>query len=123
MSNSISLNYKNYLEQLGHLRALTVRMNIIHEAQALQVRNYPLLIPGVKSAVTEIDIETKTVVYKLTPQNKKFNLSSPKVKKICDNIKIYIQEVILWPNTNVFFTVSDSGAKNVKSNRKKRSRR
>lgn len=50
-------------EQLLYLKGVTVRIGAIHEAQALQLRRWPLLIPSVKSSEANVDIETKTVVY------------------------------------------------------------
>ena len=59
-------------EQLGQLKALTERLGTLHEAQILQIRNYPLLIPGVAKAETGIDIEKKIITYKCYSGQKKF---------------------------------------------------
>ena len=88
------------LEQLQQLKAMTVRTGAIHEAQALQLRNYPKLLKGVKSATTNVDVERKLITYecKLT---KSFRMSSIN-KILCSNIGVWIQ-TLLWDETSVIF--------------------
>ena len=51
-------------QQLRMLKGMTEKLNSVHEAQIVQLRNYPRLIPNIKSAETSIDIDNKTVIYR-----------------------------------------------------------
>ena len=84
-------------EQLGHLKVLTERFGTLHEAQLLQIRNYPLLIPGVKKAETSIDMEKKIVKYDCNTGDKKFRKTKQTMTFI-DNIYEWIKYVA-WTDT------------------------
>jgi hypothetical protein len=92
----------SYLEQLQQLKAMTVRTNTIHEAQALQIRNYPLLLKGVQTASASVDIEGQLVTYELkVPKGFrliKFN------REMCKNISVWLK-TLLWDQTAVVFQV------------------
>lgn len=84
-------------EQLGQLKALTERLGTLHEAQILQIRNYPLLIPGVVRAETNIDIDKKIVSYKCSSGEKKFR-NTAKVALAIEKIYEFIKYVA-WTDT------------------------
>lgn len=95
------------MDQLMQLKAMTVRTGAIHEAQALQLRNYPLLIEGVKQASVRIDVERKMVEYKITKYERGFPKSkSALVVELNDSLKKWVQ-TLLWPDTVV--VVKQSG--------------
>lgn len=73
-------------EQLGQLKALTERFGTLHEAQLLQIRNYPLLIPGIKTAETTIDMEKKIINYKCKSNPKKKFRKTKQVMSFLDHI-------------------------------------
>ena len=89
------------LEQLQHLKAMTVRTGSIHEAQALQIRNYPKLLTGVVSVSANVDIENKLVTYNC--KVKKGFRFTEKNKIMCGNISIWLR-TLLWDSTSVTFT-------------------
>lgn len=92
-------------EQLQYLKGLTVRTSVIHEAQALQVRNYPLFIPGVKpKATTKIDTENQIVYYECEPRGKRFN-KRVTFNQRCEMITKWVRSV-LWDRTTVVVSVS-----------------
>ena len=99
MSKEITL-----LRQLQELKAVTVRTSALHEAQTLQIRNYPLLIPGVTKAQATVNVEQKIVTYDCVPvQN--FRLTK-NAKNMCNNIKVWIK-TLLWDETAVIIKVKD----------------
>lgn len=54
------------------LRDLTQRMGIIHEAQALQIRNWPFAVdPEIDKAQAILDVEGKTLHYEWQAANRK----------------------------------------------------
>ena len=81
-------------EQLLHLKMMTERFGSLHEAQILQIRNYPLLIPGVKKAEVSINIDKKVVIYNCTSSTGKFR-KTKKVNLMVKNIYEYIK-TIAW---------------------------
>jgi len=91
-------------EQLGYLKNATERLGVIHEAQIVQLRNYPLLIPNVKTAETKVDIEKKTVVYECESKSKQFR-KTKQVKIAIENIVKWIHTII-WTNTIVEIKVN-----------------
>jgi hypothetical protein len=111
----------SFKDQLMQLKAMTVRVGSLHEAQVLQLRNYPLLIPGVIKAETEIDPSTKLVRYKCESDLKKFR-KTQKVKDFCKNIEVWIRTII-WDDTIVEIYVNgksifDSRINNDRSDKK-----
>jgi len=91
-------------DQLKHLKAMTIRLGVLHEAQVLQLRNYPLLIPGVKTAKTHVDVDSKSVAWTCQTKNKKFRLTSS-VKTWCVNIEKMVR-VILWDETQIKIVIN-----------------
>jgi hypothetical protein len=93
-----------FLRQLQELKAMTVRTGAVHEAQALQIRNYPKLIPGVSDAKTTVDVENKIVYYDcITASTFRCTKS---VKTMCQNINTWVK-TILWDETAVVITSGD----------------
>src|SRR5271155_3077982 len=89
------------MDQLMHLKAMTVRTGAIHEAQALQLRNYPLLIEGVKQASVRVDVDRKMVEYKITKYERGFPKSkSALVTELNGGLKKWVQ-TLLWPDTSI----------------------
>jgi len=89
-------------EQLMLMKQATMLSGGIHEAQALQIRNYPLLIEGALLAVTKIDTDKKIVYYDISA--KKFRISK-KFKYTCDAITKWVRSVI-WDDTSVVFKIN-----------------
>ena len=92
-------------EQLMQLKAMTVRMGVIHEAQALQLKMWPLLIPDVSKAVSKVDVETKSVIMTCeTKKGKKFK-KTDQIDLLCKNIEEWTR-AILWEETVVSIIVN-----------------
>jgi hypothetical protein len=89
----------SFFQQLMYLKGLTVRTGVIHEAQAVQIRNWPLAIPGVRSAEAHVDTDQKIVRYILKPKAKQLRVTA-KVKEICSTVDKFIK-TILWNETTV----------------------
>jgi hypothetical protein len=92
-----------FLEQLQQLKAVTVRTGLIHEAQAVQLRNYPRLIPGVLKATTKVNTDDKIVYFECIPEKKQFRMN-PKRLDMCNNIVKWVR-TILWDDTVIVMTV------------------
>lgn len=89
--------------QLGMLKATTERMSVLHEAQLLQIRNYPILLDGIVSAKTSVDISGKTIVYDCEAKGV-FRKTAMK-KKAFLRIVWMIQQVV-WSDTIVELNVN-----------------
>jgi len=83
--------------QLYHLKGITERLNTIHEAQALQLRNYPRLIPNIKSAETKIDIDKHLIIFECESESKMFR-KTKKTKIAIDNIVTWIRSIV-WDDS------------------------
>lgn len=92
-----------FLRQLQELKAVTVRMGILHEAQMLQLRNYPLLIPGVSKATASIDVDHKIVTYECIVKRKW--RCTKKVLGMCKQISVWLK-TILWDETAMVVLVN-----------------
>jgi hypothetical protein len=91
-------------EQLMLLKEATVRFGSLHEAQVLQLKMYPLLLPGVKKAETHIDIEKKLIYYKITESNK-FRMTK-KNKTIIEKI-VFWTKSLLWDECSIVILNKD----------------
>lgn len=89
-------------EQLQHLKAMTVRLGSIHEAQSLQLRNWPLLVPGVAKAEVKVDLDTHTV--KMTCESKGKFRATKLARRWVRNIEAW-SRAILWDDTSLLFEV------------------
>lgn len=90
-------------EQLDLLRGMTIRTGSIHEAQALQLKMWPLLIPGVKKATASVDAERKIVTFNCESKGRTTN----KVKLTCKNIDNWVKQ-LLWPETTVLIKINNN---------------
>lgn len=91
-------------EQLRYLKGMTEKLNVVHEAQIVQLRNYPKLIPNIKSAETKIDIDHRLITYECESETKIFR-KTKKVKIAIENIITWIQTIV-WDNTTVELIVN-----------------
>ena len=90
-------------EQLIQLKAITERTGAIHEAQAMQLRMWPLLIPQIQEAQVSVDTDRHYVIIKC--KSDKFR-NTKKAKLTYSNIETWVQQ-ILWDDTVVFIDVND----------------
>lgn len=89
-------------EQLNLLKGMTIRTGSIHEAQALQLRNWPLLIPNVEHSEARVDAENRTVLFLCkTPKGTRL---TKKAAKTCENICEWVRN-ILWDDTKVVIKI------------------
>lgn len=91
-------------EQLIHLKGITERLNTVHEAQIVQLRNYPRLIPNISSAETRLDIDKHSIVYECSSESPVFR-KTKKVKTAIENVVTWIRTVV-WDDTTVEFIVN-----------------
>jgi len=78
-----------FSEQLLLLRAMTERTGVLHEAQILQLKMYPIaMITSSKSAEIKIDIEGKSVDFQLKLDKKK----NPDLEKQCE----MVSDAVKW---------------------------
>ena len=91
-------------EQLRYLKGMTEKLNVVHEAQFVQLRNYPILIPNISSAETKVDIDKHIVIYNCNSGSKVFR-KTKKVKIAIENIITWIQTVV-WNDTTVEIIVN-----------------
>lgn len=89
--------------QLAMLKATTERMGVLHEAQLLQIRNYPILLDGIVSATASVDIAGKTIIYDCK-SNSNFRKTAMK-KKAFLRIVWMIQQIV-WSDTIVELNVN-----------------
>jgi len=89
-------------DQLQYLKGMTIRTGSIHEAQALQLRNWPLLIPNVVSAEAQVDVEGQSVTFICTSKGTR---PTKKQKLTCDNICEWVR-TLLWNETKVIIIVN-----------------
>jgi hypothetical protein len=89
-------------EQLQLLKGMTVRTGMIHEAQALQLRNWPMLIPSVSKAEARVDTELQTVTF-VCKANRLY--SNKKTKLLYKNIGEWVRN-LLWNETRVVIEIN-----------------
>lgn len=94
-------------QDLGHqiamLKATTERMGVLHEAQLLQLRNYPIMFDGITAAKTSVDQANKTIQYECNgadPYRK-----TAMRKKMFYKLVWMIQQVV-WTDVIVEFNVN-----------------
>lgn len=89
--------------QLAALKATTERLGVLHEAQLLQLRNYPILLDGIDSAKTEIDQGNKHIKYDCISGGKfrKTDLRLRMFKKI-----VWMIQQVVWTDVTVEFNVN-----------------
>lgn len=91
-------------EQLVYLKGIMERTGAIHEAQALQIRNYPRLIPNIKKAETTISPDSHMVIYDCVSEKKNFR-KSKKINEAIVNVVEWIR-FVLWNDTTVELKVN-----------------
>lgn len=104
-----------FLEQLQQLKAMTVRTGMIHEAQAVQLRNYPRMIPGIIKATTKVDTDEKIVIYECVTDKKRFRMTAKRLD-MCHNIVKWVH-TILWDNTVVVISVNGESLYDSRTNK------
>lgn len=89
-------------EQLMLLKDLTERTGILHEAQILQLKMYPLVIfQNAKEVRLELDIEKKELHFV-----SKFKIGNPKDFKVkCEQLESYVKWLL---GTNWIVRVKDT---------------
>ena len=92
----------SFKEQLALLKTATVRTGAIHEAQALQLKMWPLLVPGVKSASAKVDTERKIVTFECKSSG---NRITKKVRHTILNLTLWTR-TLLWDDTVVVFKMN-----------------
>lgn len=88
--------------QLAMLKATTERMGVLHEAQLLQVRNYPILMDGIVTAQATVDQDGKHIVYdcKASGKFRKTDMRLKMFKKI-----VWMLQQVVWTDVIVEFNV------------------
>ena len=99
----------DYYQQLALLKGVTVKQGAIHEAQVVQLKNYPLLIKGVTSAETSIG--DKLVEYNLFSENLKVTKNT---KLAMDKIVELVRKIV-WDDTDVVFKVNGNLIKDTRA--------
>lgn len=95
----------SYKEQLQYLKGLTVSTDVIHEAQTMQLRNYPIFIPGVKpQATTKIDVDNQIVYYECEKAKKGAKVRKKNFEAKCKVITQWVRAII-WDHTTVVVSV------------------
>ena len=90
-------------DQLMQLKAMTIRTGSIHEAQILQLKMWPLLIPNVTKAAFSIDTDRKLVSFKCESSS---NRVTKKVKLTCKNMSEWTKQ-LLWNETAVTISINE----------------
>lgn len=98
------MNKVTIREQLGYLKSMTERLGVIHEAQAVQIRNYPKLLPNIKNAEARVSIDNRTIVYVCDSESTPFR-KTKLFKTSMKNIVKWIR-VVVWDDTTVELIVN-----------------
>ena len=93
---------KSIFSQLQILKAMTVRTGIIHEAQAIQLKTWPMLIDNVIQSEARVFPETKTVKFICTSSGLR---PTKKMKETCENIGKWTK-TLLWDDTRVVVEIN-----------------
>ena len=88
--------------QLQWLKTLTHRTGAIHEAQSLQLKLYPMMLPNAKTAEARVDIEKKAVKYIVTCKPLK---KGALFDKVCTEMAGWTRW-LLWDDTKVTIEVN-----------------
>lgn len=90
------------IQQLAALKTATINFDCLHEAQVLQLKSYPVLIPGIKQPWSlTIHPETKTCTYKCQGRKARSTIDH------MQDVSRYIKKFILWDKTTVQFFLND----------------
>ena len=89
-------------QQLLWLKSMTVRTGAIHEAQALQLKMYPMMLPGAKKGEARVGIDDKVVHYIVTCRPFK---QDAVFKKTCAAIEKWTRW-LLWDEARIMIKVN-----------------
>ena len=89
-------------EQLQLLKGMTIRTGVIHEAQALQLKSWPMLIPNVTKAEARVDTDLQMVTF-VCEARKVSN--AKRTKLLYRNIAEWVRN-ILWNDTRVIVEIN-----------------
>jgi hypothetical protein len=95
----------NLEEQILYLKTITERWGLLHEAQVLQLKMWPLLLPQIKSAEVLVDTDNHYVEIKAVSKTKRFK-KTKKFIELQPQIAKWIK-YILWSDTVVVIKVND----------------
>jgi hypothetical protein len=95
-------------EQLQLLKAVTIRTGGIHDAQALQLKMWPTLIPGVYKSEARVNVDKKTVTFVCESKSLR---PTKRAKLLYANIAKWTQN-ILWNETKVIIKINDKAVYN-----------
>lgn len=89
--------------QIATLKATTERLGVLHEAQLLQLRNYPILLDGIDSAKTEIDQSNKHIKYDCVSKTRfrKTDMRLLMFKRI-----VWMVQQVVWTDVTIEFNVN-----------------
>jgi len=90
-------------QQLQLLKAMTLRTGAIHDAQALQLKMWPTLIPGVFKSEARVDVEKKMVMF-VCESNA--NRPTKARRLLFENIDKWVKN-ILWNETHVVIKINN----------------
>lgn len=92
-------------QQLDQLKVMTVRLGVIHEFQAAQLKFWPLLVSDdITSA--EIKVLTDDKMVRFYCSAVKFRKTKC-VTKMCEAVTLWVRE-ILWNETSIEFYVNNA---------------
>jgi hypothetical protein len=95
-------------EQLQLLKAVTIRTGAIHDAQALQLKMWPTLIPGVYKSEARVNVDKKIVTFVCESNSLR---ATKRSKLLYANIAKWTQN-ILWNETKVIIKINDKAVYN-----------
>ena len=95
-------NETDFKAQLQWLKATTIRTGGIHDAQALQLKMYPLMLPNVTKAEAHVSVDEKAVHYIATAKPYK---KTEKFTETCAAIVKWTRW-LLWDDTKVTIKVN-----------------
>ena len=112
----------NIGEQLGHLKAMTARTGILHDAQVLQIQMWPMIaIPTALSSTAEVDTKNKKVyLYVVVNKKPSDKITKRAIDAITEGFRMF-----LWDETTVeieYREVKNGTGKGNKSPKPRRSK-
>lgn len=91
------------VEQLLMLKAVTLRLGVLHEAQALQLKLWPLAaLPSITKSVAKVDVESKTVFFECEASSLR---ATKKLAQGCAALESWVR-FMLWDDTTVFIKIN-----------------
>ena len=104
------MGQSSFKEQLALLKIATMHTGAIHEAQALQLKMWPLLIPSVTKAEARVDTDKKMVTFlcksKMKDKDMRKLAATENMRKTCAHVATWTQH-LLWDDTTVIIHVND----------------